>query len=145
MSPAELIKQYRAILQERYARMEHALDRYSVALTELLLASNLPDPRVVSRVGPGSGQDLSTVSWRQEVAATRQTGRTTVIVRVEFTVSLTGFHCAVRDPRSETSPVRYEHTQRDYTLPRQFVALARQLADDPSLPREHWEATIYTF
>lgn len=145
MTPTELIDQYRVVLQERHARMLTALDRYQIALTELLPATGLPDPQVVDRIGAGSGQDLSTVAWRQEVAAKRATGATTVVVRVELTVSLTGFHCTVRDPRDEKAPVLYNHTQREYELPRIFVDLARKLAEDPALPRARWDATIYTF
>jgi len=145
MTPTELIDRYRVVLQERFARMEHALERYRAALTELLPACGLPDPQVVDRVGYGSGRDLSTVAWRQEVPAARATGATTVVVRVEFTVSLTGFHCTVRDPRDEKAPVLYDHTQREYELPRIFVDLARKLAEDPALPRARWDATIYTF
>lgn len=144
MTPTELIAQYRVVLQERHARMLTALERYELALTALLPATGLPDPRVVARAGHATAQDLATVAWRQEVAAKRATGDTTVIVRVELTVSLTGFHCAVRDPRSETTPVRYEHTQRDFALPRLFVDLAKQLADDATLPHARWDATIYT-
>jgi len=139
-----LIERYRVTLQERSNRMLLALDHYEHALPALLEESKLPHPRVTPRAGTSSLQDLSSVTWRQEVPAKRTTGDTTVIVRVELTVSLMGFHCVVRDPRSETSPLRYETTEPTYTLPRKFVELARQLATDPALPLTQWDATIYT-
>lgn len=145
MTPTELIAQYRVVLQERYTLMQRALDSYSDALTELLPASGLPEPSVVARGAPSSSRDLSTVLWRQEVTAARTSGPTTVIVGIELTVSLAGFHCAVRDTRNAEAPLLYETTQRRYVLPTAFVEHARNLANDPTLPRDRWNARIYTY
>jgi len=145
MSPQELIAEYEKVLQARHTLVCAALNRYQQALGVLLSTCALPAPQVVPRSGVTTGQDLSTVAWTQEAVAERPTGKITVILRVEFTVSINGFHCAVRDARDERAPLGYSALQPYWELPEQFLAHALKLANDPALPFSAWRGTIYTY
>lgn len=143
MTPAELIQQYSVLLKERHERVLTALAAYERALTKLLEETELPEPRVRHREAHYSTSDLSTVTWVQHVSTPGVSQ--THIVRVELCASHTGLAGTARDLRSNRMIDLYTSTGKDYALPEAFFQTAKRIGADPTLPKEKWTATIYTY
>lgn len=132
---------YRVVLKEKYARMDSALETFRRALPELLRETDLPTPKHISRAGIVSVTDLTTAMWKQDVAL----GTTMETVRIEWTLSLSGFHFTIRERITDRVPVHYQCASRDFTIPREFVDKACALRHDRRLPFNRWEAHLYTY
>ncbi len=143
----KILKDYKEYLIHRHARVLGSLDNFADVLASTLEATKLPEPQFKARHGaPGSG--LVTVVWKQEVAAARPEGATTVTLRVELALHHSGLTFHVRDPRdaaSLRSDAFFSVTNEDFQMSREFLRRATALAADPKVSADKWEATLYTY
>ena len=137
----ELISNYRVVIQKKYEMIDAAVEAFREAFPGVMRDAALPMPASIRRPGSGTVHDLITVSWNQEVA--RQTAMVTV--RIEWTVSLHGFHFAIRDPRDPNNYDLNQEVREDFSIPSWFVPKAQALMADVGLPTNRWEARIYTY
>lgn len=141
----KILKDYKEYLTERHGRRLWALDMFADVLETTLKATGLPEPQFQAR--PGSSRTgLVTVVWKQEVSAPRPGGATTVTLRIEMTLHDNGLAFHVRDPRNADALQTEAHlsiTNPDFQLSRLFLQRATDLASDPKVRMDKWEATLF--
>lgn len=139
----ELISNYRVVLKKKYELIDTAVESFRASFPSVMRDSGLPMPTSVTRPGIGTVHDLVTVSWRQECA--QSDGRTVVTVRIEWTVSIHGFHFSIRDPRNRQAYDMNQEVREDFSVPNWFVPKAQALMADVGLSGNPWESHIYTY
>lgn len=137
----ELISNYRVVVKKKYEMIDSAIESFRAAFPSVMRDSGLPMPSNITRPGVGSVHDLVTVSWRQEVARPGSM----VTVRIEWTVSIHGFHFAIRDPRNPNAYDMHQDVREDFSVPGWFIPKAQALVTDVDLSKGAWESHIYTY
>lgn len=139
----ELINNYRVVLKKKYELIDSAVEAFRAAFPSVVRDAGLPMPTSIPRPGVGTVHDLVTASWRQETP--QADGRVMVTVRIEWVVSIHGFHFAIRDPRNRNEYYMNQEAREDFTIPNWFVPKAQALLSDVELAGNHWESHIYTY